>query len=57
MIYINIHKIHNSVKVIRLYRKHTGLISDFYQTLTHLLHTNNTDIVLGDFNINEQNQP
>ena len=33
-----------------LYRKHTGLISDFYQTLTDLLCTNNIDIVLGDFN-------
>ena len=47
----------NPVKLLLLYRKHTGLISDFYQTLTDLLHTNNIDIVLGDFHINAQNQP
>ena len=47
----------NPVKLLLLYRKHTGLISNFYRTLTDLLRTNNIDIVLGDFNINAQNQP
>ena len=47
----------NPVKLLLLYRKLTGLISDFYQTLTDLLRTNNIDIVLGDLNMNAQNQP
>ena len=48
----------NPVKLLLLYRKHTGFVSDFYRTLSDLLCTNNIiDIVLVDFNTNAQNQP
>ena len=44
------------IKIVLLYRKNNATLSTFYRTLNDILQLGTIHIMLGDFNINAQDQ-
>ena len=46
----------HSIKLLIVYRKNNTYLTSFYEALAHIIQSEEIHIVLGDFNINAQDQ-